>query len=126
MSTTANQDVTVAVARAESRVLAAARAVHADVTQRQLASVTWTGPSLALARLDELMEAMGDLVAADDAEAAEIDDLEARYDAYNARRNAEHEEALDAAEALAEARGNADWHAEYEADSATIHPERNA
>lgn len=79
------------VARAESRVLDAARAVHADVTQRQLASVTWTGPSLALDRLDELMEAIGDLAAADEA-AADCD------------RSVTNPSA----------------------DSATIHPERNA
>ncbi|MCE7938077.1 MAG: hypothetical protein DYG90_05650 [Chloroflexi bacterium CFX6] len=91
MSGPRDQDVTVAVAQAESQVLAAVRALYDGVTPRQLASVTWVGPRAAIERLEALVEAANALAAADEAEAAEI---------------------------AAADRRSGDWYAEYAADMA--------
>lgn len=120
----ANQDVTVMVARAESRVLAAARALHhareayrlawgqaqasgSEFHRRELAATRDSNKAADA----EIYKAIAELAAADEAEAAEI----AAHEAEMQQRIADHEVWLDEME---DAAGAHDWYAEYEADLA--------
>lgn len=126
----ANLDVTVMVARAERRVLAAARALYAARAARSAALAEYRGDptddvkgtkyhaarAALLAADEDFLTEVEDLALADAAEDAEI----AAYEADLARRQAEHEADLDAAEVAAEAADSApdyaNWYTQYESE----------